>query len=279
MNEPGASSSNELAPAPLPVRPRAGARQTSRSRTRRFSQIVAGLVSGIVLAESAVRAEPPPKTLDESQQPSTASAPAADVRAPEMAEAMTCFRDGQAAYVAGDLAKALRGFLCAFERAPSLELHWNLARVYERMGEADEGIRHYRAYLDQNEVTPRERKRVEARMQALAQLRVRQRAVLTEPKPSRDVLSAEARRFYDRGVALFGRGQYQAAIAAFSAALQMSGAPELHYNLAVSAERLQRYREASDHYRAYLAASSDPADRPTIEARIAELRARPEGTR
>lgn len=191
-----------------------------------------------------------------------------------VAEASECFRDAQAAYLASELSRALSGFLCAYERVPSPELEWNLARVYDRMGEAEEGIRYYRAYLAAGVASPKERKQAEQHIQALEELRARQLAVLAEPKPSRDALSAEARRFYDRAVKLYRRRQYESAMAAFSAALQMSGAPELHYNLAVAAERLQRFQEASDHYRAYLAAAADAADRETIEARIAALRSR-----
>lgn len=207
-----------------------------------------------------------------AQPPAASPSPAPDTS--PLAEATECFRDAHTAYVAGELARALSGFLCAYERAPSPELQWNLARVYDRMGEAEEGIRHYRAYLDAGGASPKERKQTEQRIQALEELKARQLAVLAEPKPSHDALSAEARRFYDRGVKLFSRGQYESAMAAFTAALQMSGAPELHYNLAVSAERLSRFSEASDHYRAYLAADANAADRATIEARIAALRSR-----
>jgi tetratricopeptide (TPR) repeat protein len=239
MNEPGASP------------------QYLRARASRLTI----LLFALSLPSHATRAQP------------TADTPSAE-DSPQLVEATACFRDAHAAYVAGDLARALSGFLCTYERAPSPELQWNLARVYDRMGEADEAIRHYRAYLAAADLSPKERKQTEQRIQAVEEMRARQLAVLTEPKPSHDALSAEARRFYDRGVKLFGRGQYQSAMAAFTAALHMSGAPELHYNLAVSAERLQRWQEASDHYRAYLAAAEDPADRETIEGRIAALRSR-----
>jgi tetratricopeptide (TPR) repeat protein len=194
---------------------------------------------------------------------------------PVSAEAKACFQKAQGAYATGDLATALRGFLCAFQAAPSPELHYNLARVYERMGEADESMRHYRAYLAQTQVTPREKKRIDARLQALQELRERQRPPLTPAQPSAEAMSAEARAFYERGVKLYKAKQWVAAQAAFSAALQMSSAPELHFNLAVVAERMNRSQEAVDHYRAYLAARSDAKDREKIEERITILQAMP----
>jgi tetratricopeptide (TPR) repeat protein len=186
-------------------------------------------------------------------------------------EARACFQKAQAAYATGDLAGALAGFQCAYQAAPSPELHYNLARVYERMGEAEDSTRHYRAYLEQAETTPKEKKQIAARLQALQELRERQRPPLDFSKPTAEALGTEARAFYDRGVKLYRARQYQAALAAFSAALQMSNAPELHFNLGVVAERMNRPQEAIDHYRAYLTARSDAVDRERIEARIGEL--------
>lgn len=205
------------------------------------------------------------------------SAPANPVtKAPAAAvsdAAKACFQKAQSAYAAGDLASALAGFKCAYDAAPSAELDYNIARVYERMGDAEESTRHYRAYLAKADVTPKELKRIQAKLQALKELRERQHPPLTPAQPSAAAMSAEARVFYDRGVKLYRTKQYPAALAAFSAALQMSNAPELHFNLAVVAERLDRTQEAIDHYRAYLAARPDARDRDQIEARIDELQA------
>jgi tetratricopeptide (TPR) repeat protein len=221
-----------------------------------------------MLCHAGASAEPPGA---ESPPPKAAAKPAPAKSVEASSEARECFRSAQAAYVAGDLSKALAGFQCAYQAAPSPELHFNLARVYERMGEAEESIEHYRAYLTASEVTPKERKQIEARMKALAELQQRQRAPIEQAKPTAEALSAEARVFYDRGVKLYRGQQYQAALAAFSAALQMSSAPELHFNLAVVSERLGRGQDAVNHYRAYLATRSDAEDREQVQARITAL--------
>jgi len=198
-------------------------------------------------------------------------APASPRPARAITEARACFQEAQVAYIAGDLARALEGFLCAYRAAPSPELHFNLARVYERMGEADSGIQHYEAYLAGAQVLPKERKSIERRIASLRALRERQLAQLEPAKPSAEALGAEARVFYDRGVKLYRAREYPGALAAFSAALQMSSAPELHFNLAVVSERLNRPRDAVDHYRAYLAARPNAADSEQVASRISLL--------
>lgn len=233
-----------------------------RSAPRELARTLLLAVLCLLSREGAARAEP----TAEPAQP-----PAANPASGALDAARACFRSAQAAYAAADLAAALEGFQCAHRLAPSPELHWNLARVYERMGEADQGILHYRAFLDSAKVARRERRQVEARIAALVELRSRRIASHTVPMPTPDALSAEARTFYERAVKLFGLRQYQAALAAFTAALRMSGAPELHFNLAVTSERLGRLRDARDHFRAYLDARGDAVDRAAIEARIRAL--------
>lgn len=189
---------------------------------------------------------------------------------PAEATARSCFNAAQEDYFAGRLAEARRGFECAYARLPSAELAWNLARVSERMGDVDEGVRYFRDYLARAQVSARERKQVEARIQALLDLAARQ-AVPIKSGDAAGELSQDARKFFERGAKLYRTGHYKAAAAAFSAALQLSDAPELHYNLAVTAERLHQVSEACDHYRAYLAAVPEAPDRAAVEARIESL--------
>jgi tetratricopeptide (TPR) repeat protein len=200
---------------------------------------------------------------------STAHAQAADAK-----QARACFESAQAAYLAGRLDEALRGFECAYAQLPSAELAWNLARVSERMGDVERGVRYFREYLTRARVSPREQRAVEARVQKLLDLQARQSADLKAHAETQAAMGAAARTFFQRGVKLYRGGHYQAAAAAFSAALQMSQAGELHYNLALTSERLGNIEEACDHYSAYLGALPEAPDRGLIEARIAQLRVR-----
>jgi tetratricopeptide (TPR) repeat protein len=190
--------------------------------------------------------------------------------------ARKCFDQAQAAYLTGHLDEARRGFECAYAQWPSPELAWNLARVCERTGDVESGVRYFRAYLSQAAISARERKRVEARIQALLDLAARQSAPLAL-KPGTDVQAASdarARVFFERGVKLYQKDQFGAAATAFVAALKMSNAPELHYNLAVVSERQGRIEDACDHYRAYLDAQPGASDQADVVARIERLRAR-----
>jgi tetratricopeptide (TPR) repeat protein len=200
---------------------------------------------------------------------SNAHAQAADAK-----QARACFESGQAAYLAGRLDDARRDFECAYSQLPSAELAWNLARVSERMGDVERGVRYFREYLTRAQVSPRERRAVEARVQKLLDLQARQSASLKTRAETASAMGADARTFFQRGVKLYRGGHYQAAAAAFTAALQMSQAGELHYNLAMTSERLGNVEEACDHYRAYLGAVPEAPDRTQIEAHIVQLQSR-----
>lgn len=209
-----------------------------------------------------------------AQSPSPATQAPAGAEAQARPSARACFDKAQADYFAGRLAEARQGFECAYAQLPSPELLWNLARVSERMGDVDQGLRYFREYLRVAKLTPRERQGIERRIKALVALGERQQKSSTlKPGPEQQAaLGAEARTFFERGQKLYQAGHYKAAAAAFTAALQLSEAPELHYNLAVTAERLGETADACDHYRAYLEAAPDAADRDQVRARIETLR-------
>jgi tetratricopeptide (TPR) repeat protein len=87
-------------------------------------------------------------------------------------------------------------------------------------------------------------------------------------------MTDEAQRFFERGVAMFRRRRYDAALAAFTAAYRFAPLPEVIYNLAVASERTEHYGDAIDYYREYLRARPDDPDRASIERTIRDLSAR-----
>jgi tetratricopeptide (TPR) repeat protein len=186
------------------------------------------------------------------------------------------FVEGTTHYQAGRLDDALRCFLEAWRNAPGPELAYNVARTYERMGDAQHGIEFYRNYLRTAAPDAADRAQVEARIAELESIAQRQRDQIIALPPSQDELTQEARTFFERGVAMFRRRQYEAAMAAFTAAYNFARLPEVIYNLAVTAERLNRTQDAIDYFREYqrtLPESS--AERPVIDRRLRELRAHP----
>lgn len=202
-----------------------------------------------------------------------ASAHAQDAAA--LARAQQLFQQGIAAYEAGRLDEAARLLREADGIVHSPELSFNIARVYERMGEAPEAIRWFQRYLRETRPSDEERAEIERRMQAMRELQQRQRDQVMVLPPSDDEMTAEARAFFERGVAMFRRRRYDAALQAFTAAYNFARLPEVIYNLAVASERTGHAQDAIDYYREYLRARPDGPDRIMIERHIERLRQQP----
>jgi Flp pilus assembly protein TadD len=186
-------------------------------------------------------------------------------------QARAHFERGELAYRAGQLKQALEHFQRAYALAPSAELEFDLGHVYERLGEAEAAIRHYRKYLQQPRLEDSERQQIDKRIANLVALQARQRAPLIESPPPREAMDAEAYAFFQRGTKLFRQAKYDAALIAFTEARRFAKLPELNYNLAVTCERLGRNAEAAKHYRAYLREAEAPKDSAQVEARIRAL--------
>jgi tetratricopeptide (TPR) repeat protein len=191
----------------------------------------------------------------------------------QVERARALFTEGTRHYQAGRLDEALEQFLEAWRLMRSPELAYNVARTYERMGEARRGIQFYRHYLRRAAPDAAEREDVERRIRELEAIAQRQRnQVLTLP-PSQDALTREARTFFERGLAMYRRRRYEAAMAAFTAAYNFARLPEVIYNIAVTAERLERTQDAIDYYREYARAlPRESAERAIIDRRVRELR-------
>lgn len=84
-----------------------------------------------------------------------------------------------------------------------------------------------------------------------------------------------ARTHFESGRLHFDEGDYEAALAEFQSAYELSGRDQLLFNLYLAYERLGRTREAADHLERYLATDLVPeGDRETLTRRLAHLRER-----
>ncbi|MDW8364087.1 MAG: tetratricopeptide repeat protein, partial [Myxococcales bacterium] len=206
------------------------------------------------------------------------SAPTARPAAPRtreerIARMRELFAQGVQAYEAGRLDEALRLMLEAQHNWRNPALAYNIARIYERMADAERAAYWFRAYLTHGQPTEAERADIERRIAALREIEARQREQLHAPPPSQDALTAEARAFFQRGIVLYQRRHYEAALEAFLAALRFAPLPELYYNLALVSERLGRRSDAIDYYREYLRVRPGASERAWVERRIEQLRA------
>ncbi|MAQ14269.1 MAG: hypothetical protein CMN30_05680 [Sandaracinus sp.] len=198
----------------------------------------------------------------------------APVRAQDStAQARELFGEGTQAYQEGDFQRAAEKFEAAYRLTRSPELAFNVGRAYERMSEYDKAIRYFRLYLRQRDLEESVRADIAARVEALRQAKLRQRDQVFTLPPSDDALVQEARTFFQRGVAMFRRRQYEAAMQAFTAAHRFAPLPEIFFNMAVTAEKMGSLRDAMDYYREYLRLRPSAADRGHVEREIERLRA------
>lgn len=191
-----------------------------------------------------------------------------------LARAQTLFREGVAAYDAGRLEDALRLLDEAHRLVPGPDLAFSLGRVHERMGDADRALVLFRSALAAEGLAPSFRAQLDEHVRVCEELAQRQRDQIVAAPPSESELGAEARTFFLRGVTLFRRGRFDAALQAFMAAYQFSPQPEVIYNVARTSERLGRKQDAIDYYNEYLRAAPRAIDRAQVERHVRELRSR-----
>lgn len=189
------------------------------------------------------------------------------------ARARTLFEQGQTAYAAGRFDEAVARMREAYELTRAPELAFNVARVYERMSDYRNAIRYFELYLHDGHPAAEERAQIEQRIAAIRAADQRRRQQVFTAPASNDEMAQEARTFFERGVALYRRRQYQAAMEAFIAAHRFAPLPEVLYNMAVTAERLGSTQDAIDYYREYLRVRPDGPERGQVEREIERLRA------
>lgn len=91
-----------------------------------------------------------------------------------------------------------------------------------------------------------------------------------EPAPGTTL--EEARLHYERGIAQYNLGAFDAAITEFKAAYERSSEPDLLFNIAQAYRLKEDYKQALFFYDAYLRLRPAAANRPDVEKRIAEMK-------
>ncbi|UJR81395.1 tetratricopeptide repeat protein [Sandaracinus amylolyticus] len=86
-------------------------------------------------------------------------------------------------------------------------------------------------------------------------------------------VDSEARSLFEAGAAAFADGRYEDALGHFRRSYELSGRPELLYNIGQAHDRLRHDAEAVAAFEEYIAAVPDAAQREEIAARLAILRA------
>lgn len=87
-----------------------------------------------------------------------------------------------------------------------------------------------------------------------------------------DDRDAEARALFEAGVVAFEAARYADALDYYQRAYELSGRPELLYNIGTAADRLRRDRLALESFEGFLRAVPDHPRRREIEVRMAAIR-------
>ena len=82
----------------------------------------------------------------------------------------------------------------------------------------------------------------------------------------------EARRAFDSAREAYEGGRFEEALEGFERSFELTGSPEILFNIGTVADRLRRDRLALDAYERYLEARPDSADAENVGARIRALR-------
>jgi tetratricopeptide (TPR) repeat protein len=82
----------------------------------------------------------------------------------------------------------------------------------------------------------------------------------------------EARNLFQAGRVAFSDGRYDDAMGYFRRAYELSGRPELLYNVGTTADRLRRTDEAVEAFETFLAEVPESPNRREVESRIAILK-------
>ena len=94
-----------------------------------------------------------------------------------------------------------------------------------------------------------------------------------KPAPEKVAADVRARELFQKGDTAYAEGRYEEALSAFQEAYDLSGRPQLLFNVSNALERLGRYTEAVDALEKYLA-SGKAKDRDVVQKRLANLKKR-----
>jgi tetratricopeptide (TPR) repeat protein len=104
-------------------------------------------------------------------------------------------------------------------------------------------------------------------------------AVEAQSATSRDARIAEAKKAFARGRRAYSAGDFETALASFERAYELTGSPDLLYNIATVSDRMRHDEEALEAYQGYLRVRPKSPDREHVESRIEVLQAAIEARR
>ncbi len=185
------------------------------------------------------------------------------------------FTEATDAYGRNDFTAAARLFRAMYDRRPEADIAYNLARVYERIGDVSEAVTFFNRVLAAQPPPPdAQRQDIAQRIAALRAYEQRRSAGIAQPPATANELNQEGVTWFERGIRFFGRGQYPQALQAFEEAARFLQTPELIYNLATTYERLRNFPRAIEYYRQFAESRRGTAEEDFVRRHIGELESR-----
>jgi tetratricopeptide (TPR) repeat protein len=244
-----------------------GSQNTTQSSSGSASSLDAGAASDIVAAE-----------LDASAAQDASAEAGTGFRSGttgESAEFRRLFSQAAAAFSRNDFTEAARLFRQLYDQSPSVDTAYNLARVYERIGESTDAIQFFQRVLQGNPPpSDGQRQDIEGRIARLRAYEARRQAGIAAAPATSDELNQEGVAWFNRGVRFFQRGQFSSALQAFEQASRYLQTAELDFNLGMTYERLRNYPRALEYLRQYLETIRGTPEEIPIQRRIREIEQR-----
>jgi tetratricopeptide (TPR) repeat protein len=193
----------------------------------------------------------------------------------QSAEFRRLFSQATTAFGRNDFTEAARVFRQLYEQSPSVDTAYNLARVYERIGESTDAITFFQRVL-QGDPPPSDGQRadIDARIARLRAYEARRAAGIAAAPATSDELNQEGVAWFNRGVRFFQRNQFSSALQAFEQASRYLQSAELDFNLGMTYERLRNYPRALEYLRQYLETIRGQPEEIPIQRRIREIEQR-----
>jgi tetratricopeptide (TPR) repeat protein len=193
----------------------------------------------------------------------------------QSAEFRRLFSQATTAFGRNDFTEAARVFRQLYDQSPSVDTAYNLARVYERIGESIDAITFFQRVL-QGDPPPSDGQRadIDARIARLRAYEARRAAGIAAAPATSDELNQEGVAWFNRGVRFFQRNQFSSALQAFEQASRYLQSAELDFNLGMTYERLRNYPRALEYLRQYLETIRGQPEEIPIQRRIREIEQR-----
>jgi len=96
--------------------------------------------------------------------------------------------------------------------------------------------------------------------------------VQAQGSTSREARIAEAKAAFSAGTRAYSNGDFETALQSFRRAYELTGSPDLLYNIATVSDRMRLDEEALEAYEGYLEARPESVDREHVASRIEVLR-------